>query len=91
MLKNILIINYVQKNDNKCNNKLNICYVRVSSLSQKDDLIKQKQYMKNKYPNYIIIEYIGSGLNLNKRGINKIINYGIQGKINKLWYSRKNK
>ena len=40
--------------------------------------------MKTKYQNYIIIEDIGSGLNLNKRGINKIIHLGIKGKINEL-------
>ena len=65
-------------------NKLNICYVRVSSASQKDDLERQKKYMVEKYPNYILIEDIGSGLNLNKRGIKKIIDLGIQGKINEL-------
>ena len=40
--------------------------------------------MKTKYPTYIIIEDIGSGLNLNKRGINKIIHLAIKGKINEL-------
>ena len=40
--------------------------------------------MKEKYPNYIIIEDIGSGLNLNKRGIKKIIKLGIAGKVNEL-------
>lgn len=64
--------------------KLNICYVRVSTQNQKDDLERQKLLMKTKYPNYIIIEDIGSGLNLNKRGINKIIHLGIKGKINEL-------
>ena len=78
--------------DNICENldeldnkeKLNICYVRVSSLNQKDDLERQKEMIKSKYPNHIIIEEIGSGLNLNKKGIKKIINLGIQGKINEL-------
>ncbi len=69
--------------DNK-NEKLNICYVRVSTQNQKDDLERQKLLMQTKYPNYIIIEDIGSGLNLNKRGINKIIHLGIKGKINEL-------
>lgn len=69
--------------DNK-NEKLNICYVRVSSQNQKDDLERQKLLMKTKYPTYIIIEDIGSGLNLNKRGINKIIHLAIKGKINEL-------
>ena len=40
--------------------------------------------MTTKYPNNIIIEDIGSGLNLNKRGINKIIHLAIKGKINEL-------
>jgi excisionase family DNA binding protein len=66
------------------NEKLNICYVRVSTQNQKDDLERQKLLMKTKYPDYIIIEDIGSGLNLNKRGINKIIHLGIKGKINEL-------
>jgi putative resolvase len=64
--------------------KLNICYVRVSSNNQKDDLERQKSLLMKKYPEYIIIEDIGSGLNLNKRGIKKIIHLGIEGKINNL-------
>ena len=64
--------------------KLNICYVRVSSLGQKDDLERQKQMMMDKFPSYLIIEDIGSGLNLNKRGIKKIIKLAIAGKINEL-------
>ena len=35
--------------------------------NQKNDLDRQKQLMISKYPDYIIIEDIGSGLNLNKR------------------------
>ena len=68
--------------DNK--EKLKICYVRVSSNNQKDDLERQKKLMIEKYPNYIIIEDVGSGLNLNKRGIKKIIHLAIAGKITEL-------
>lgn len=64
--------------------KLKICYVRVSSASQKDDLERQKRIMKELYPNHVIIEDIGSGLNLNKRGIKKIIHLAIQGKVKEL-------
>lgn len=78
--------------ENICNNlddldketRLNIAYVRVSSQNQKDDLERQKQLMVHKFPNHIIIEDIGSGLNLNKRGIRKIIHLAIEGKINEL-------
>jgi len=68
----------------KISGKLNICYVRVSSNGQKDDLERQKEQMIKKYPNHKVIEDIGSGLNLNKRGIKKIITLAIDGKINEL-------
>jgi len=74
-----------EENDfSNINEKLNICYVRVSSLGQKDDLERQKDFMKKKFPKHLIIEDIGSGLNLNKRGIKKIIKLGIAGKINEV-------
>jgi len=38
--------------------QLNLCYVRASSNNQKDDLIRQKDQMKQKYPNHLIIEEI---------------------------------
>jgi len=66
------------------NDKIKIVYVRVSSLSQKDDLLRQKQYMINKYPNHTLIEDIGSGLNFNRKGLRKIIKLAIAGKIEEL-------
>lgn len=64
--------------------KLNLSYVRVSSQSQKDDLEGQKGLIKEQYPDHRMIEDIGSGINLNKRGIRKIIRLAITGKINEL-------
>lgn len=64
--------------------KLNICYVRVSTQNQKDDLKHQKDYMVKKYKDYEIIEDIGSGINFNRHGLRKIIKLAIEGKINKL-------
>jgi predicted site-specific integrase-resolvase len=64
--------------------KKNICYVRVSTNGQKNDLERQKTYMKKKYPTYEIIEDIGSGINFNRKGLKKIIKMGIEGKINKV-------
>lgn len=40
--------------------------------------------MKNLYPDYNIIEDIGSGINFNRKGIRKIIDLAINGKINKI-------
>jgi putative resolvase len=64
--------------------KLNISYVRVSSLGQKDDLERQKEMIKEKYPDHLMIEDIGSGINLNKRGIRKIIKLAIAGRVNEV-------
>jgi len=64
--------------------RMNICYVRVSTIGQKDDLERQKKYMKGKYPTYILVEDIGSGINFNRRGLRKIIKLSIEGKINRL-------
>ena len=66
------------------NGKMNICYVRVSTVGQKDDLKRQKEYMVKKYPTYTVMEDIGSGINFNRRGLRKIIKLGIEGKINRL-------
>ena len=64
--------------------RMNICYVRVSTIGQKDDLERQKKYMKGKYPTYILVEDVGSGINFNRRGLRKIIKLSIEGKINRL-------
>lgn len=42
---------------------------------------RQETYMKNKYPTYEIISDIGSGINFNRKGLNKIIDMGIKGEI----------
>jgi len=65
--------------------KINICYVRVSTINQKNDLERQKKYMINKYPTYTLIEDIGSGINFNRKGLRKIIKLAaIGGKINRV-------
>lgn len=75
-------ININESDDyNNINEKIKIVYVRVSSLSQKDDLERQKNYMMKKYPNHYLIEDIGSGINFNRRGLRKIIKLAIGGKI----------
>lgn len=58
-----------------------VCYCRVSTHGQKDDLIRQINYMSDKYPEYEIISDIGSGINFNRPGIQKIIDYAISGNL----------
>jgi predicted site-specific integrase-resolvase len=68
-----------------------ICYIRVSTNGQKDDLERQRKYMKKKYPEYEVIEDIGSGINFNRRGLRKIIKMAISGKIKKIVVAHKDR
>ena len=57
---------------------------RVSSHGQINDLERQKDQLKKQYPEHILITDIGSGINLNKYGIRKIVKLAIAGKIEEL-------
>ena len=70
--KKIININQVRRK---------ICYCRVSSSKQKEDLNRQIEQMTKKYPEYELIKDIGSGLNMNREGLTKIIDYAIKGEI----------
>ena len=63
----------------KTNLVKNICYCRVSSSKQKDDLERQVQYMKERYPDYEIFKDIGSGINFNRKGFKTILEYAETG------------
>lgn len=56
-----------------------ICYCRVSSYKQKDDLVRQVNFMRAKYPTAEIIKDIGSGLNFKRKGLNAILGRLMQG------------
>lgn len=71
--------------------KLKICYCRVSTRNQKDDLRRQIEYMKERYPSYEIYSEVGSGLNLNRRKLLKIINMAIKGNIEEVVVAHKDR
>ena len=62
-------------------NKQKIIYARVSSLGQVDDLTRQINKLQNAYPEYLLIKDIGSGMNMNRKGLRKIIDMSIKGEI----------
>lgn len=64
--------------------KYKICYCRVSGMNQKTELEHQKNYMKEKYPNYILLWDIGSGINFKRKNFNKIIDYAINNELEEL-------
>ena len=64
--------------------QISICYCRVSSQKQKNDLKRQVEEMVKIYPNYEMITDIGSGLNFNRKGLQKTIKMAINGEIKEL-------
>ena len=64
--------------------KDNFLYARVSSVKQKDDLLRQIEFLKNKKPEYATytsISDIGSGINFKRKGLSTILDACLQGTI----------
>lgn len=56
-----------------------ICYTRVSSSKQKDNLARQVVYMREQFPKAKIIQDVGSGLNFKRKGLQSILDMLLQG------------
>jgi putative resolvase len=54
-------------------NAVTICYCRVSSAKQQDDLERQVEFMRDKYPDADIVKDIGSGLNFKRKGLQALL------------------
>lgn len=61
--------------------KKSVCYCRVSSYKQRDDLERQVEYMRRRYPQHEIVTDIGSGLNGKRKGLRAILELADQGKL----------
>jgi putative resolvase len=72
---------YIKENNISIKQKRKICYCRVSSQKQKEDLNRQIEMMKQLYPTYEIIMDIASGINFKRKGLLEIINLAIKGEI----------
>jgi predicted site-specific integrase-resolvase len=68
-----------------------ICYCRVSSSKQQDDLLRQEQYLQEKFPQAEIIKDIGSGLNYKRKGLKTILQRCLQGDSIKLVLSHRDR
>jgi len=56
-----------------------VCYCRVSSTKQRDDLDRQVAYMQSLYPGCEIIRDIGSGINFKRKGLRSLLDRLLQG------------
>jgi predicted site-specific integrase-resolvase len=50
-----------------------ICYCRVSSTKQRDDLHRQANFMRERYSDAEIVTDIGSGLNFKRKGLQSLL------------------
>jgi len=73
--------------------KKNIIYCRVSSYDRKEDLDRQVDFLKEKYNNEFdeVITDIGSGINFNRKGLQKIIDYVVNGNVGKIYITYKDR
>ena len=79
------------KKSDKPLDKLSICYCRVSTYGQKNDLDRQVKYMEERFPNHTIIKDIGSGLNFKRKGLKTILDKAHQGLISEVVVAHKDR
>lgn len=72
-----------------------VAYARVSSHDQKDDLERQKQvlelYCARQGWTFEVIADLGSGMNYHKKGLKRLLNDVVEGRIGRLVISHKDR
>ena len=72
-----------------------VAYARVSSHDQKDDLERQKQvlelYCARQGWTFEVIADLGSGMNYQKKGLRRLLNQIIEGKVGRLVVTHKDR
>jgi putative resolvase len=79
----------IEKQEQK--KKRKICYCRVSTSSQKEDLERQIKFFRIKYPEHEIIKDIGSGINFKRKGFKTILDEAIKGNIGEIVVTHKDR
>ena len=73
----------------RINEKKKICYARVSSEKQKEDLNRQCEYLRQKCPDHELIKDIGSGLNWKCKSFTSILEQLYWGDIEEVVVTHK--
>jgi excisionase family DNA binding protein len=71
--------------------KRKICYCRVSTHGQKNDLETQVNFFKSRYPDHEIIKDLGSGINFKRKGFIAILDAAVQGDISEVVVTHKDR
>ncbi len=73
------------------NPKRKICYARVSSKKQKDDLERQIYFFKSEYPEYEVFSDIGSGINWKRKSLQTLLEQCMLGRVQEVVVSHKDR
>jgi putative resolvase len=68
-----------------------VCYARVSSAKQKEDLHRQIDLLHEKYPDHEIVKDIGSGINWKRTGFTSLLDRVMHGDIEEVVVSHKDR
>lgn len=61
-----------------------IVYARVSSKKQEDDLKRQTDLLRQKYPNHQLVTDVGSGINWKRKGLQTILELAVSGELEEI-------
>ncbi len=75
----------------ECTTKISYIYARVSSKKQEDDLQRQVEMLRSKYPDNTLIKDFGSGLNFKRKGLLKLIELSYKGLVKQVVVASKDR
>ena len=79
--RRVCIDDYIKSPNAPSEERVTICYCRVSSPKQRDDLTRQVEYMRERYPDAEIVKDIGSGINFERKGLRSILERAMRGAV----------
>ena len=80
-----------QGNETAAGHRKRILYARVSSAKQKPDLERQKQFLRDEYPDDELVSDVGSGLNWQRPGFQRLLDLCIKGNVSEIVLSHKDR
>jgi len=90
-LYSVVDVEKIFGNQERINEKKKICYARVSSEKQKEDLDRQCEYLRQKCPDHELVKDIGSGLNWKRKGFTSILERSYQRDIEEVVVTHKDR
>ncbi len=61
--------------------KEKICYCRVSSKKQMEDLERQKDLLQSRFPSHLLVTDVGSGINWKRKGLQTLLERSLSGEL----------